>query len=128
MSNGHFCVPWNKTSFDREGNTSHMILFNDKLENKNESERMRIAKKLHQQFAHANSNRLIKLLKDGGVKNKDFHKMIVKVEEKCEICSKFKKAPSLPTVCFPRASEFNQHIAIDLKHFPPLYINYLTYL
>ena len=121
-SNGHFCVPLNKTSFDREGNTSHMILFNDKLENKNESERMRIAKKLHQQFAHANSNRLIKLLKDGGVKDKDFHKMIVKVEEKCEICSKFKKAPSLPTVCFPRASEFNQHIAIDLKHFPPLYM------
>ena len=37
-------------------------------------------------------------------------------------CVKYRKASLRPAVCFPRASDFNESVAIDLKSFTPFYM------
>ena len=107
---GHLCIPLTKVE------TSE-ILFTSSVEGKPEKTLKKIASKLHQQFAHASSERLIKLLKDGGVDDKDFLRQVKEVVKNCEICQQYKRPPPRPVVCFPRARSFNIHIAVDLKQY-----------
>ena len=74
-----------------------------------------IAKKLHIQFDHPTSDKLIKLLKNGGYNVKKLAKEVKEVTEKCLICIKRQKPPLRPIVCMPMASKFNECVAIDLK-------------
>ena len=78
-------------------------------------EKMQAAKKLHKQFSHVAYRRLQKLVIDGGTNDKDLLKMLKTVEQNCETCAKFKKPPSKPIVTLPRAREFNESVAMDLK-------------
>ena len=107
---GHLCIPLTKVE------TSE-ILFTSSVEGKPEKTLKKIASKLHQQFAHASSERLIKLLKDVGVDDKDFLRQVKEVVKNCEICQQYKRPPPRPVVCFPRARSFNIHIAVDLKQY-----------
>lgn len=74
-----------------------------------------IAKKLHFQFNHPPSEKLIKLVKDGGHGHKDLIKEIKLIPENCVICIKRQKPPLRPAVCLPMASKFNEVVAVDLK-------------
>ena len=74
-----------------------------------------IAKKLHIQFDHPTSEKLIKLLKNGGYDDKDLAKEVREVTEKCLTCIKRQKNPLRPVVCMPMASKFNECVAVDLK-------------
>ena len=74
-----------------------------------------IAKKLHFQFNHPSSEKLIKLLKDGGHGHQDLIKEVKLLPEKCLICIKRQKPPLRPVVCLPMASTFNEVLAVDLK-------------
>ena len=87
-----------------------------------DTEKVRIAKKLPKQFTHPAGQRLVKLLRDGGVDDKTLLETVMKLETECEVCVKYKKASLRPAVCFPRASEFNKSVAIDLKSFSPYYM------
>ena len=74
-----------------------------------------IAKKLHFQFNHPSSEKLIKLVKDGGHGHKDLIKEIKLIPANCLICIKRQKPPLRPVVCLPMASKFNEVVAVDLK-------------
>ena len=116
--NGHICLPLSKTFIsDSSGETSYPVFFSDNLDGIDAQTRKKKAVKLHEQFAHARSERLIKLLKDGGVTDKEFFKCIEDVEKKCVICQQYKRPPPKPVVCFPRARSPNINIAMDLKAF-----------
>ena len=78
------------------------------------------AVKLHTQFAHPSSERLIKLLKSAGPQwcnNKPLIDEIKKVTESCKTCTVFKKPPARPVVGLPMATDFNGCVAMDLKFF-----------
>ena len=90
---------------------SHIIL----MAMSSGSELKAVARKLHLQFAHPTSERLIKLLKDGGYKSKDLVKEVKLARDKCEVCIRRQKPPLRPVVCMPMASKFNEVVAIDLK-------------
>ena len=74
-----------------------------------------IARKLHRQFAHPTSERLIRLIRNTGKKNKNLEKEIHHASKYCITCVRFKKPSSRPVVCLPMAKEFNEMVAMDLK-------------
>ena len=73
------------------------------------------ALKLHRQFGHPSCEKLVKLLRNAGVKNKKLEESLSAVSRGCETCIKFKKPSPRPIVSIPMASTFNETIAVDLK-------------
>ena len=119
-SSGHLCIPVVKFYAGKNenlNNETHKIFFAGNFESLTTEQKRKLALKLHEQFAHPVSKRLIKLLKDGGVDNKGFHDLVEEVTKACPICQKYKRASLKPIVCFPRATEFNENVAFDLKMF-----------
>lgn len=123
---GHLCIPFSEFNIEIfDGKDEKMVMFVGEIGELTDKEREKIAKKLHAQFAHPTSERLVKLIKDGGIDDLKFHQLIESVSKKCNICAKYKKPHLKPAVCFPRATEFNEHIAIDLKYFDGKYMFHL---
>ena len=116
---GHYAVPiTNPKRILNDINTSNennitLTVTHDKT-NKD------IAIKLHRQFAHPTSNKLIKLIESAGDKwknNTELKNEIVNVTNNCNTCKIFKKPPPRPVVGLPMASKFLECIAIDLKFY-----------
>ena len=71
-------------------------------------EKHKVAKKLHRQFGHAKSIKLIKLLKNTEI--------IEEIMKECEVSLKYQKKKQIrPVAGFPLANEFNEYVAMDLK-------------
>ena len=75
-----------------------------------------MAVKLHKQFAHPSSEKLIKLVKKSGCYDGDLIKEIQSISDNCEICLRYKRTPARPAVSLPLAYNFNDVIAMDLKY------------
>ena len=73
------------------------------------------ALKLHRQFGHPTSAKLIKLVTDAGIRNSELERAIKDVSDVCTVCCRFKKARPRPVVSLPMASRFNEAVAMDLK-------------
>ena len=71
--------------------------------------------KLHKQFAHPTTKRLVQLLKDAGVNDKEYFDLVENITQECSICMKYKRTPSRPVVSLPIARDFNEVCAMDLK-------------
>ena len=71
--------------------------------------------KSHCQFSHPNAQKLISLLKDANVDDKELITIINDVSDNCEICFKHNKPKPRPIVGFPLAKRFNETVARDLK-------------
>ena len=70
--------------------------------------------KLHRQFAHPPSYKIKDVLTDAKVDDAEMHVlMILQIHV---ICLKYKKVKPKPIVGFPLAKEFNETVAMDLKH------------
>ena len=77
-----------------------------------------VATKLHRQFAHPPSDRLIRLLNRSEHKDNQELKVEIKnVTDTCDICRRFKRTPSRPVVSLPLSSEFNELVAMDIKFY-----------
>ena len=59
--------------------------------------------------------RISKLVKSADIKDSELFNLINKVEVKCPVCLKYKKAPLKPVVGFSLSKDFNDVIAMDLK-------------
>ena len=81
----------------------------------NKTEKLKVATKLHKQFGHADSSRLVELIKDAGTDDEDLTHCIESVEEKCSTCNSFKKPGLKPVVGFALSKEFNETVSMDLK-------------
>ena len=73
------------------------------------------AVKLHKQFAHPTSAKLIKLLRNANINIEDLEREIKAVSEKCDTCFRLQKPVPRPTVSMSLASKFNDAVAMDLK-------------
>ena len=73
------------------------------------------ALKLHQNFAHAGSKRVIQLLKQAGITSEAVYKELERLDQTCEICLKLKRSVPRPKVCLPLADTFNGCMSLDLK-------------
>ena len=112
-SSGHYAIPINQ--YSQIKSSTNEIDVNDVLLSITNSDMPATAKKLHQQFSHPSSRRLINLVKTSGVEDEELFKSIEKVTERCDTCKRYKKTRPRPVVTFPLAKEFNETVAFDLK-------------
>ena len=82
----------------------------------NDVNKYKALKKIHSQFAHPTKVKLKKLMQDANMWGNEYNTIANQIYESCEICKKFKKAPPRLAVALSLASEFNDAVAIDLKH------------
>ena len=112
-SNGHYAVeivPQEVCNFD---NIESVLIFEESDDKK--KKRVKLVK-LHKQFGHASFNNLKNLLKNAGCFNEEISKLLTEICNNCDICKKYKKASPRPVVGLPRATDFNQSVAMDLHY------------
>ena len=83
---------------------------------------IKTATKLHRQFAHPSSERLVKLVRNQGGDWEELIKAIYEVTKNCKICKLYKRPPPRPVVGFPMAHRFGQCVAMDLKQFGKVHL------
>ena len=110
-ASGHYVIPVSEFT----SKNTEIVLHMENLPGFSKQEKMEKAKKLHRQFAHASKEKLVKLLRDGGCKDKEFMKMVETCCETCSFCQKFKLSKPRPIVGLPKADKFNQVVSMDLK-------------
>ena len=110
-SSGHYLI--NLCSPDSQILHESKILFS--INEASDDEKTKMALKLHSQFGHAKSERIIELVKDAGTGDDAFFDCIKSVEENCDICKRFKKPKARPVVGFTLAKDFNEVVSMDLK-------------
>ena len=112
---GHYCLPL--SNFCLDAKSANVVLYTDGLFGITKKEKMLKAIKLHRQFSHASKERLLKLIKDSGCKDKEFVSCVKQCCDDCKICQRFRKAPLRPCVGLPVADRFNQVVSMDLKEY-----------
>ena len=112
-SNGHYAVRILPEKVCNFNDGEHVLIFeNDDSIKKKKAKLI----KLHKQFGHASSNNLKSLIKNAGHLNEEISNLIDEVSLNCDICKKYKKVSPRPVVGLPRATDFNQSVAMDLHY------------
>ena len=127
-SSGHYCIPIkditkNLETFNDVNNVLNLNCTSDKNEKKNE------ALKLHCEFGHHNYKKIVDLLKDTEVNDKQLEEELKKVDYSCEICLRYKKSRPRPIVGLSMAKSFNETVGMDLKQWssnPPVWFLHLV--
>ena len=109
-TSGHYIVPIAKT-LDNFTKGEIIVLVNNNLMN----DKDKVELKLHLQFGHARSHKVIDLVKDAGIEDKELCQRLVEFEDNCEVCQRYKQPKLRPAVSFSLAKDFNDAIAMDLK-------------
>ena len=116
-STGHYAIAINKCqNFSDDRNFMKYVLYS--FEEKDCKVK---ALKLHKQFAHPSTEKLIKLIKESGIKDARLEEEVKKIENNCETYIKFKRTPSRPVVSMPMARNFNDVVSMDLKSWQDKY-------
>ena len=93
---GHYYIPITKPLPDKR-KFKH-ITFIKKISSKNTAEKNKIATKLHRQFSHPSSKKLCDLVKNAGVTDLEFMKILLTLPNSCELCICYKKTEPKPIV------------------------------
>ena len=120
-SSGHYCVPLKEvfpvhevssimTEDSADLHCKNGTWISDDLDNN--------LLRLHRQYGHPAEPKLISLLKDAGVWCDSYRQNVKAVYDKCKESGtcRFKHKVVKPVVALPLASDFNDKIAMDLKH------------
>ncbi|XP_071118367.1 uncharacterized protein [Haliotis cracherodii] len=110
-SSGHYCIPILHSTM--HVNQTFEVLYSQSMQSRQEKKKKIL--KLHRQFAHPSSRRLLMLLEDAGIKDDTNQALVDEVAQECDVCLKFKKTPARPVVSLPLATKFNEVVAMDLK-------------
>ena len=122
---GHYAVALNsKVYMGRMDTPVHRVFITniEKLDELPKEEQRKVAMKWHKQFSHPHGDRLCNLMKDAGITSQEMLKTVKDIENECEICIKYGRKPPKPIVTLPRASSFNESVAMDLKFFGSLMV------
>ena len=130
-NSGHYAIALNetnlnlKTSLLEDLNFVEVLLTIENIEEKSKKEKY-IGIKLHKQFGHPKSARLIDLIKTARISDKDLLDMVKDLHKSCEICMRYKRPSSRPVVGFSLSHDFNETVAMDLKQFRGVYILHMV--
>ena len=109
-SAGHYCIPLGDDTYNQRA-----LFLSTNLQDKSDEEKVKIATKLHRQFAHPHGGKIKLLLRDAQIIDKDLEKYLDDLDNTCEVCLKYKKPKPRPVVGFPMAKTFTETLAMDLK-------------
>ena len=110
-TSGYYCIP-----IDRTENIAVEEVFSVKLEEMGRQDKVKTLLKLHRQFAHPRPRKLKSLLQDADIWRDDYQDLLEEIDRKCELCKRYSKTPARPVVGMPMATQFNEKVAMDLKH------------
>ena len=123
---GHYSVSLdNKQQIlkDAASNKSKIVLH---IQSESLNDKSAVAKKLHSQFAHPPSDKLIRLISAAGLGNDTaLIKAVKEITQNCTICKEYRRPPLRPVVAMPLANSFNEVVAMDLKMFNGKWILHL---
>ena len=115
---GHYSVPLSnnhKIMKDAMNNSAEIVLH---VSSKYCNDKLKMASKLHSQFAHPPAEKLVKLVSAAGYGNDmSLVNAIKEISQSCDVCKVYKKAPPRPAVGMSLANDFNEVVAMDLKFF-----------
>lgn len=111
-TSGHYCIPLIDSEVPIE--TVQSV-----INEKSDTEKMKILTKLHRQFAHPTAKNLVALIKNAEDIDTKTVQLIEMISENCLVCKRYKKTPSRPVVCLPLSKHFNDVVAMDLKLYKP---------
>ena len=119
-SSGHYAIPISKTNqivedFDKNNQVGQVYLTISELPKKSNDQKFRIANKLHCQFGHGSPEKLKKLIKASNVNDQEVLDTIDLVNQKCQVCLKYKKPKLRQVVSFSLSKDFNDVVGADLK-------------
>ena len=106
---GHYCVPL----------SNHEVTIAEVQFSAAEMSKLKLLKtirKLHRQFAYPTAANLRILLQNSGVFDDRMADCLAEVMRQCRVYHVIRKTPSRPVVALPRATEFNDLVAMDLKY------------
>ena len=112
---GHYAIPIKPYKTILNNVTSGVNINVTLVATVNNKSKNDIAIKLHQQFAHSSSEKLLKLLNSAGdpwQSDEELKKLIKKVSDECAICKIYRKTPQRPIVGLPMVTSFQECIAI----------------
>ena len=89
ISYGHYYIPITKPLPDKC--KFKYIPFIKEISSKNMAEKIKIATKLHRQFSHPSSKKLCDLVKNAGVTDPEFIKILQTLPNSFELCIRYKK-------------------------------------
>ena len=104
-------------SFEHIGHENKSEVLLSLSDTNSKEEKRKVAKKLHWQFGHPTSVKLIQLLKNADISNKELCVITEEITKECEVCLKYqqKKKQIRPVLGFSLATEFNDCVTVDLK-------------
>ena len=70
--------------------TNAVFLYSN-IQNLSSTEKYKVALKLHRQFFHSHTERLLSLLQDCEINDEELKSHVKDLHEKCAICTKYKK-------------------------------------
>ena len=94
------------------------------LKEASNSEKKKAIEKLHKQFGHRPKQAFTDLLKNADSWTSDMSDILDNIIENCTGCIMRRRNPDRPAVAMSLASDFNEKVAIDLKHWKNGYILY----
>ena len=89
------------------------LLFCDDVNELSNDEKQKIAIKLHREFSHPSSDKLITLLKDANINYKQLFDMIKNISSNCKVSQRYKKPKPKPVVSFLLVKNFNETVTLD---------------
>ena len=93
-SSGHYHIPITKPLPDKS-KFKH-ILFIKEISSKNKSEKIKIATKLHRQFSHPCHKKLCDWIRNAGIQDPKFIKILQVLPNSCKVCICYKKTDGFP--------------------------------
>lgn len=114
---GHYCISIKNQNCDNKTQKISTSLFCKNISDSTKDEKDKIAQKLHRQFSHPSSDKLLQLINDSGINDNELKESIIKLDTSCNICNQYKRAKPRPVVGFPLARTFNETLAMDLKQY-----------
>ena len=85
-------------------------------------------KKIHHYFGHLPQRKLEDLIRKANKLTKEVQEHIEQVITNCDSCITNQRGKPRPIVALPRASQFNQVVSLDLKHYHEGDYRYIFYL
>ena len=110
-SDGHLGYPLTKSVDENREEIVKKVL----MIRKQKGCQVRELKKVHRTFGHPTPEKLTSLLIDSGIDDDKLKKRLEKIYKSCRICHRFGRKAGKPKVGLPKAREFNETIALDLK-------------
>ena len=116
-TSGHYCIPVGKIMDENHGDTlkSGSMLFRDDENELSNNVKRKIVIKLHRQFIHPSSYKLITLFKDANLNDKELFAMVKNINNNSKVYQKYKEPKPKPVVIFLLATNLNKTVALGLK-------------